>query len=226
MKQCQEQMSLFSAEASLDHASLLVLPGSEEAVKMTVTSGLKCLELYRKYGPLGSLVRMLLGSSQWHSTQCYLTWKISATPSKRLLFRLAARTPRTKEKDALFWPTPTTDSATTRKKRYAQGGLPLSAAVQMWPTPRVGGSKGKSQSGVKHGDLAAVVALYATPQARDYRTGQESRWNDPKRSRNLNDQIGGQLNPDWVCAMMGFPSGWLNVEEDGQMEHGKTESQE
>ena len=31
--------------------------------------------------------------------------------------------------------------------------------------------------------------LWATPQARDYRTGQASRWNNPKRSRNLNDHV-------------------------------------
>ena len=31
--------------------------------------------------------------------------------------------------------------------------------------------------------------MYATPQARDYRTGQGARWENPDRSRNLNDQI-------------------------------------
>lgn len=74
-----EQLTLFR-EAS--PASRSALPGSEEARRMTVTSGLKCLELYRNSGPLGLLVRMLLGSSIWHSTRCYLTWKTSATPGK------------------------------------------------------------------------------------------------------------------------------------------------
>ena len=49
-----EQLTLFR-EAS--HASLLVLPGSEKARMTTVSSGLKCSELYRKSGPLGSLDR-------------------------------------------------------------------------------------------------------------------------------------------------------------------------
>lgn len=32
--------------------------------------------------------------------------------------------------------------------------------------------------------------MFATPQARDFRTGQDSRWEDKEhRSRNLNDQI-------------------------------------
>jgi hypothetical protein len=33
------------------------------------------------------------------------------------------------------WPTATTDSATDRSKRYAQGGHPLSMVASEWPTP-------------------------------------------------------------------------------------------
>ncbi len=36
-----------------------------------------------------------------------------------------------------FWPTSTQDSATERTKRYAQGGMPLTAAVAKCPTPLV-----------------------------------------------------------------------------------------
>ena len=96
-KQDCEQLTLFQEDF---RASPSPLPGSEEAVKMTVTSGLKCLELYRNSGPLGSLARMLLGSSIWHSTRCTLTWKTKVTPSKRLLFRLVPSTPRTGGTDA------------------------------------------------------------------------------------------------------------------------------
>lgn len=66
---------------------------------------------------------------------------------------------------------------------------------------------------------------FVSAQARDYRTGQAERWMNKKRSRNLNDQIAagenqtedgsGQLNPAWVEWLMGFPTGWteLNVSE-------------
>ena len=57
--------------------------------------------------------------------------------------------------------------------------------------------------------------IYATQQARDFRTGQAKRWEDPKRSRNLNDQVAeencGQLNPEWVEWLMGFPAGWTDL---------------
>ena len=73
---------------------------------MTVTSGRKCAELLRKSDPLWSLVKTCLVSSIWHSTRCYLTWRISATPRRRLLFRLVASMPRTEETGSVLWPTP------------------------------------------------------------------------------------------------------------------------
>jgi hypothetical protein len=55
-----------------------------------------------------------------------------------------------------------------------------------------------------------IPTQFATPQARDFRTGQQSRWENPERTRNLNDQIGGQLNPTWVEWLMGWPLGWTD----------------
>lgn len=103
-----EQLTLFPEDS---HVSRFLLPGTEEARKMTVSSGLKCSELYTKSGPLGCLVRTCLASSAWHSTRCLLTWKMKATPSKRLLFRLAVSTPHIRENDVPFWPTPSTGAA-------------------------------------------------------------------------------------------------------------------
>jgi hypothetical protein len=65
-------------------------------------------------------------------------------------------------------------------------------------------------------NLAASVQnpQWATPQSRDNRSGGAERWDDPNRSRNLNDQIAtvtkqnAKLNPRWVEALMGLPIGW------------------
>ena len=125
-----EQLTLFRADSPV---SRFPLPGSDEARRMTVTSGLKCLELYQDSGPLGSLVRTLLGSSIWRSTQCYLTWKISGTPAKRLLFRLVPSTPRTGGTDAPLWPTTTKFDATCGDGTCH--AMKLIQAVKMFPTP-------------------------------------------------------------------------------------------
>ena len=85
----------------------VVKPDSAEARAMTATSGRRCLELSTSCGPLGSLERMLLTSSIWRSTMCFLTWKVKATPHGRLWFQLAASALRTKDTDLQSWPTPT-----------------------------------------------------------------------------------------------------------------------
>ena len=92
-------------------ASHSVQPGSDEARRMTVTSGRKCLESFTNCGPLGSLVKMCLDSSIWHSTRCFLTWKRKATKSNVSLFQLAVSMPRTRESDVPLWPTPSTGAS-------------------------------------------------------------------------------------------------------------------
>lgn len=249
-----EQLTLFPAGSP---ASPFLQPGSAEARKMTVTSGLKCSALCRSYGPLGSLARTLLGSSAWRSTRCLLTWKVSATPARRLLFRLVPSTPHTGGTDVQSWPTPRANDAKKRGKISADPRNGLPGAVALWPTPsasdggrtainpiwtkngtvrhqnKQGGQsfarldqvaamfptpkasdyKGSGPPGSKSaehdrrkGNLKGVV-MYATPQARDYRTGQAERWQNPEKTTNLNDQVGGQLNPTWVEWLMGLPLG-------------------
>lgn len=111
--------------------------------------------------------------------------------------------PRTNAKDGSYLPTPTASTYGTQKTPgyHYRPSLETMARKNLWPTPL-------ASDAVKmgHGNLSHVVK-FATPQARDFRTGQASRWEDPNRSRNLNDQIGGQLNPTWVEWLMGYPLG-------------------
>lgn len=114
---------------------------------------------------------------------------------------------------AMLWPTPTAndvkrDSRAERNRRTPH----LESVVKLLPTPTANDAKNATlpPAAENRDNLAGYLmrTMYATPQARDYRTGQTERWDDPGRSRNLNDQIGGQLNPDWVEWLMGFPRGW------------------
>ena len=232
MKQCRGQMSMFSAEASLDPASRSALPGSEEARRMTVTSGLKCLELYQNSGPLGLLVRTLLGSSIWRSTRCTLTWKTKVTPSKRLLFRLVPSTRRTGGTDAPLWlGTPTAGTGTHgRSEKWRKGKTPNPQDfVRMWPTPKASDYKGSGPAGTKSAEhdlkkhnLKGVVMFYPTPTTgaglcggtgnfQQLKKLQEAGEITEEERRNMSQGNGGQLNPTWVEWLMGFPLGWTDL---------------
>jgi hypothetical protein len=78
----------WTLSAADSRASRSVLPGSNEARQMTVTSGRKWSAALTHSGQLGSLARMCLGSSIWHSTKCVLIWKVSATRSGRCVYQL------------------------------------------------------------------------------------------------------------------------------------------
>src|SRR5690606_7463573 len=179
-----EQLTLFAEDSLVSHS---VLPGSEEARRMTAISGRKWLELFPRSGPLGSLERMLLESSNWHSTMYFLTWKASDTPAGRLLYRLAPSAPRTEEREFSSWPTPHANCH-TGAGTHGDGGPNLQTAVKMWPTPA-------AQDG-KNATLPPSQKNRDTIPGAVIRTGEN-----------------GQLNPAWVETLMGFPIGW--TEPDG-----------
>lgn len=98
-----DQLNLFPPDILASH---LVLPGSEKAREMTVTSGRKCIDYSKKLTPLGLLARMLLATYPWASTKCYLTWTTSTTPGNRLLYQLVPSTQTTEDTDCSLSPTP------------------------------------------------------------------------------------------------------------------------
>lgn len=225
-----EQLTFFQGDSPVNRSPL---PGSAEARRMTVTSSRKCLELSKSCGLLGLLEKTLLESSIWRSTRCYLNWKPKATKQRRLLFQLAVSMPRTAETGSQLFPTITQFDVACgdlKGKEYTgtKHAMKLIQEVQMWPTPSAsdcgrtainphitknGTVRHMGKSGKQsYARLDAVAALFPTPQARDFRTGHQERFFDPKRSKNLKDQIGGQLNPTWVEWLMGFPTGWTDLD--------------
>ena len=202
-----EQLSLFPGDSPVSRS---VWPGSAEARMMTVTSGRKCLESSTSSGPLGLLEKMLLESSVWRSTRCFLTWKTKATKQGRLLFRLAVSMPRTDGTDAPSWPTPTASDWKCRGPNSHQQGLPEAVRIRC--------GTGASQAETRQGgpDLQTAVQMYPTPQARDYFPPHSPEYIAKKKAEghgmaNLNDSVGGQLNPTWVEWLMGFPLGWTDL---------------
>ena len=123
-----------------------------------------------------------------------------------------------------MWPTPVADDTGLRKKKYSQGGTPLSLAVQMqepklWATPTKAIAKGSTAGNPnrpnKGGgrDLRQDVKMYPTPAARDYKgmsgKGRQERKGNPKDT--LPNAVGGSLNPAWVEWLMGYPVGYTDL---------------
>ena len=167
------QLTLFPEDS---RASLFPSPGSAEAVRMTVTSGLKCCALLKNSCPLGSLAKMLLESSIWRSTRCYLTWKPKATPQGRLLFLLAPSTPRTDGTGSPLWLGTMTASQTggnhsLRSEERRKGRVPSPAEfVMLWPAPTARDYKDGTAQACRNvpvnGLLGRAVHLYPTPISR------------------------------------------------------------
>jgi hypothetical protein len=118
---------------------------------------------------------------------------------------------------------PHTDSAKSRKICSTTPNLKKAGSEKtMWPTPRAGKTSDENEESWKARNadgqvstppLTLAVKLWATPQARDFRSGEGHRFENPERTKNLNDQAAqteasGQLNPDWVEWLMGWPIGW------------------
>ena len=97
-----------------------------------------------------------------------------------------------------------------------------SLTVSSWTTPTVVDASAMSPnlrpSRIATGrktDYLARQVQWATPQSRDFKSpkGNKPRWDNPERSRNLNDQVytttaKAVLSPRWVETLMGLPIGW------------------
>ena len=86
-----------------------------------------------------------------------------------------------------LWPTPTVCGNYNRPGASATSGMGLATAVKMWPTPCASASKGSS------------------PASLTRKTG-KSRAND-RIDHAVMASDGGQLNPEWVEWLMGWPIG-------------------
>ena len=114
---------------------------------------------------------------------------------------------RTSGTESGLWPTP----------NVPNGGRSLSHVTEWSESGRTAYHKGKK---VQVG-LESAVKLWATPQAHDKTAGRADRvgrFGTKHGGRNLNDEAvaesgltTGQLNPEWVEWLMGWPGGWTEL---------------
>ena len=119
-----------------------------------------------------------------------------------------------------MWPTPDTmcwrDGTRTRKEANGRHAMSLHHAVAMWPTPKASDAimgmtartSGRPLEKSTHLQAQVYVReqLWTTPCAADSQ-GTTGGGNH----RSLRTDVGGQLNPEWVELLMGFPAGWTDV---------------
>lgn len=133
--------------------------------------------------------------------------------------------PRNGLPSAVLWPTPQARDyrcgddpegpRATRKRE--QGWTPgLNDAVKLWPTPK-GSIRGDcpSERERRTPDLQAAVKMWPTPAAQDAKNASlppSQAERDTIPGAIMREGQTGQLNPDWVEALMCVPEGWTDVQ--------------
>jgi hypothetical protein len=214
-------------------ASRRVLPGSDEARRMTVGSGRQCSMWLDASSPLGAFSRILLESSHWTSSEeyCYV-WNRLDTRFALSAFQLTPLGLSTDDNGCSLWRTPNASVVTGggqdgQKRLEAGHALQLSDQAltpKLWPTPtgndaKASGSRNTPQSNAHGGESLTDAArgdggkgrLWPTPQAHDAAKGNPERvgrFGTTHGGRNLNDEMAtatsGSLNPRFVEELMGF----------------------
>lgn len=107
------------------------------------------------------------------------------------------------------------------------GSVGLARMVRLWPTPTQRDYKGTSaEEGLIRNDgksrmdqLPNAVKFWPTAQARDWKgsSGRSLKGNEidlPTAIKKASIKTSGQLNPDWVGQLMGYPEGWTDLDVD------------
>lgn len=128
-----------------------------------------------------------------------------ASNTKAVALRSAGRSPRN-----FLAPLPTPRPCTGKRSSGANR-TEIMRALEKWPTPHANCHTGAGSQGRKGGLNLQTAVKFATPTARDWRSGKASPETHAKNSRPLSEQIGGALNPTWVEWLMGFPLGWTDL---------------
>jgi len=210
--------------------------------KMTATSGRTSCKLLHKNDRLSAFSKTFMVTSAWASTKCFLTWKVKGTPAGRLLFQLAVSMRPTEEIGSGLLPTPVAYDAKPGGPNNHYKGLGHQAKhggklwtdnetqkigqPKMWPTPRsctaMSAPNIQNRANDKNPNLETVVArsLWPTPTANEDAAGtpngkmQRMLGNHPGiRGTTPEEWKAGSLNPAWVEWLMGYPSGWTDLED-------------
>jgi hypothetical protein len=173
----------------------------------------------------GSLARWDHNSSSWRTPQSSLlegldvfseTWPRWGSMRNGVCWgRLTPERPMSENESGFLVGTPTASmlQAGPRSEAFRKGRTPTPVELaKMWPTPKAstaGPDFAKMDRSATGLSLATAVAMFPSPAARDFRSGKGRTENG--HTPQLPEVIGGQLNPDWVEWLMGWPIGWTDL---------------
>ena len=155
------------------HVSPFRLRENEKAQTIQGTFGRTFGDTFKQSDLFDASLRTSRGTSVLDCRKLSKTWKQIVTKRRGEYSARLKSAHRIEENEYSSWPTPTQDSSTSRSKKYAQGGMPLQVAVQIWPTPRANDAK-KSENcdptNPRNG-LPAAVMTWPTPRTTDTHQG-------------------------------------------------------
>ena len=225
-----KQMDFFPSTSSQADTLANLSPSQVEkkVKKIRDTSGQSILDLSKNSDRLGLLEKMLVDTLNSVSTPYSRTWKVKTTPQGRLVFQLLASVPNTKEKESGLWRTPDAYSGGSNLNKIKE-------ALAEGPLKRKSGHTIQ----IRLADQVREPRLWPTPAAHEARLGYQRRDTGKKGTQKSlstividteggREKTTGQLNPTWVEWLMGYPTGWtdLNVSETVLSHKSPTTSEE
>lgn len=200
--QAYEQLTLFPADSPVSPFPRLE---SKRGKTMIVTSGRKCFELSESCARAALSVRMYLESSRLPPGRWSRIWSVLDITSSCLILRLRLSERGTDDQGysspaSQMWPTPTVAGCTIASEKR----INLLAAGKTTFTSNQGVHGGVSN--LREHVLARTKGLWPTPCASNAQGTHGG-----ENGRSLRTGSAGQLNPEWIEWLMGFPIGWTGL---------------
>lgn len=166
-----------------------------ESTEHEADSGASSLGSFARYDPATRSLRIHQRSLLEDSTECSPTLPRSGSMRSGACWERPMLAHRTAASGSGYWPTPTANAYGS-----CQGGSAGRDGQKNRPSLQTMAAKG----------------LWPTPQARDHFPVHKPEYIAKKKAEghgmsNLNDAIGGSLNPTWVEWLMGWPLGWTDL---------------
>jgi hypothetical protein len=176
-----------------------------KARKTQDTSGHGYEKPLANYDPTTQSWKMYQDISLWEQPKSLERLPKSGMTRNGVLYRQPDWVPIISEKESSSWPTPTTQEVehpnaiwNENMRRVSSSGsthsMGLADAAQMWPTPTA-----NSWGSTGHRQLLDKKVANGTITL--------------QQKKQMTSGNGGKLNPTWVEWLMGFPTGWTDLED-------------